>query len=724
NLIDWTGAPTGSWNVGGLSYNGGLFRTGAETGTDLDLFQLGGGFLYDVSQFNSTGNIIVVQAETRDYYWNGDQSTNWNTNNTGNTNWLNAPAGTDPGSLPFLMDNVFFTANSATNQTTTLGQDFSINSLTFTGTGTSNTTGSSIAGNTLTLNASAGQGITVQTGSGANTISSNVVLAAAQIWTTNETTNVTTFSGVVSGGATASLTKAGPGTIVLGGGSANTYGGTTTVSAGILSVAKNDALGSTLGGTVVQADGSLELQGGITVPIGETLALNGDGATVGADSSGGALRNLSGSNSYGGSITLNSASNIQSDAGLLTIEGSISATNVNLTVEGAGNTTINGLIGTGSGTLTKNDAGTLILGNTGNSYTGSTVVNGGILQIASESNLGANPGSPSAGQLTLNGGTLATTATFTIDDANRGITIGASGGTIQTAASTVLTLSNAVVTTGTLTKTGTGALTINGTVSGANSLQVSAGVLNGGVSSAAASVIANVTVTSAGTFSAGATGNTNGDAGNGVGRMDVTGSMVWDANSTLVFDFAKSYTDGSSIPAGVDWDLLTVSGVLTKNGVGNVTLQIDSWLNDRSNYGKNEGTGSADGDDFVPSNLAGMDDPGRYRWLWVQTGGLAGFSTTNIAPGLDVVNDIVIDVSGSNVFSAYSPIPGTGGFWVSAQGNDLYINYSAVPEPGSLLLVGLAGLGFAGYRRRKRKLAEAADAAVIAASEPGENPVL
>lgn len=727
NLIDWTGAPTGSWNVGGLSYNGGLFRTGAETGTDLDLFQLGGGFLYDVSQFNSTGNIIVVQAETRDYYWNGDQSTNWNTNNTGNTNWLNAPAGTDPGSLPFLMDNVFFTANSAANQTTTLGQDFSINSLTFTGTGTSNTTGSSIAGNTLTLNASAGQGITVQTGSGANTISSNVVLAAAQTWTTNETTNVTTFSGVVSGGATASLTKAGPGTIVLGGGSANTYGGTTTVSAGILSVAKNDALGSTLGGTVVQADGSLELQGGITVPIGETLALNGDGATVGADGSGGALRNLSGSNSYGGSITLNSASNIQSDAGLLTIEGSISATNVNLTVEGAGNTTINGLIGTGSGTLTKNDAGTLILGNTGNSYTGSTVVNGGILQIASESNLGANPGSPSAGQLTLNGGTLATTATFTIDDANRGITIGASGGTIQTATSTVLTLSaaNTVATTGTLTKSGAGALTINGSLTGGNTLQVTSGTLNGGVSGAAATVAANVTVTSSGTFSAGATGNTNGDAGNGVGRMNVTGNMIWDASSTLVFDFAKSYTDGSPTPAGSDWDLLTVSGVLTKNGGGNITLQIDSWLNDRSDYGKNEGTGSADGDDFVPSNLAGMDDPGRYRWLWVQTGGLAGFSTTNIAPGLDIVNDIVVDVSSaSNVFSAYSPIPGTGGFWVSAVGNDLYINYSAVPEPGSLLLVGLAGLGFAGYRRRKRKLAEAADAAVIAASEPGENPVL
>lgn len=40
---------------------------------------------------------------------------------------------------------------------------------------------------------------------------------------------------------------------------------------------------------------------------------------------------------------------------------------------------------------------------------------------------------------------------------------------------------------------------------------------------------------------------------------------------------------------------------------------------------------------------------------------------------------------------------------LSSFNSDLYINYAAVPEPGNLLWVGLAGLGFAGYRRHKRR---------------------
>ena len=46
-----------------------------------------------------------------------------------------------------------------------------------------------------------------------------------------------------------------------------------------------------------------------------------------------------------------------------------------------------------------------------------------------------------------------------------------------------------------------------------------------------------------------------------------------------------------------------------------------------------------------------------------------------------------------------------GHFWVSAFNNSLYINYAAVPEPGSLSLLGLATLAFAGYRVRKRRQA-------------------
>ena len=54
-----------------------------------------------------------------------------------------------------------------------------------------------------------------------------------------------------------------------------------------------------------------------------------------------------------------------------------------------------------------------------NTYTGGTAVNGGTLQVSQDSNMGAL-----AGALSLNGGTLATTATF---DTARATTLGASG---------------------------------------------------------------------------------------------------------------------------------------------------------------------------------------------------------------------------------------------------------------------------------------------------------
>jgi fibronectin-binding autotransporter adhesin len=61
-LIDWAGL-TGAFNVGGTAFNGGLLRTGGETGLDLELPELGGSFRWDVSQFNTMGTVMVVIPE-------------------------------------------------------------------------------------------------------------------------------------------------------------------------------------------------------------------------------------------------------------------------------------------------------------------------------------------------------------------------------------------------------------------------------------------------------------------------------------------------------------------------------------------------------------------------------------------------------------------------------------------------------------------------------------
>ena len=91
-------------------------------------------------------------------------------------------------------------------------------------------------------------------GSGAHTINSAVVLGGTQTWT-NNSVNDLTVNGAVSGAA--GLTKAGAGTIVLGG--TNSYSGATAVNAGTLLVNGNQSAatgavsvnntGTTLGGT-------------------------------------------------------------------------------------------------------------------------------------------------------------------------------------------------------------------------------------------------------------------------------------------------------------------------------------------------------------------------------------------------------------------------------------------------------------------------------------------
>ncbi|QCB56106.1 autotransporter outer membrane beta-barrel domain-containing protein [Sphingopyxis sp. PAMC25046] len=117
---------------------------------------------------------------------------------------------------------------------------------------------------------------------------------------------------------------------------------------------------------------------------------------------------------------------------------------------GAGFTaTINSAL-SGTAQLVKTDAGTLVLGGT-NSYTGGTQIVGGTLRISNDANLGA-----ASGEVTLDGGTLETSATLT---SARGFAV-TGGGTIATAADTVFTYNGLFSGTGALTKNGAGTLLV------------------------------------------------------------------------------------------------------------------------------------------------------------------------------------------------------------------------------------------------------------------------
>ena len=219
-------------------------------------------------------------------------------------------------------------------------------------------------------------------------------------------TSSSEFSGVISG--TGSIVKSGTGTLTLSG--TNTYSGSTSVSNGVLAVSNASALGATSGATTVDSGATLSISGGIT--LGEPITIAGSGY-----GSVGAIRNTSGTNTVSAQLTLSGATEFQSDAGELIVDvasgSGISGTNTNLTFDGSGNFSILDPIATGSGTLTKSGTGTLYLPAV-NTFTGSTTISAGTVSINADSGLGVPPGSPTAGHLVFNGGTLRTNASFTL----------------------------------------------------------------------------------------------------------------------------------------------------------------------------------------------------------------------------------------------------------------------------------------------------------------------
>jgi autotransporter-associated beta strand protein len=89
-----------------------------------------------------------------------------------------------------------------------------------------------------------------------------------------------------------------------------------------------------------------------------------------------------------------------------------------------------GIIKAGRGTLTLSGA---------NTYGGGTTVNGGTLQITSDSQLGAGPGSPTV-NLALNGGQLFNNGGALSLNANRNISLGSLGGYIQSSWASAITV--------------------------------------------------------------------------------------------------------------------------------------------------------------------------------------------------------------------------------------------------------------------------------------------
>jgi autotransporter-associated beta strand protein len=299
--------------------------------------------------------------------------------------------------------------------------------------------------------------------------------------------------------------------------------------------------------------------------------------------------------------------------------GPVSRT-LTLTGTQTGANTISGVLAdspTASLALTKTGAGTWVLGGA-STFTGVTTISAGTLSISADSGLGTPPASAVAAQIALSGGAkLQTTATFTLN-ANRGLTLGTSGGTIETTGTSVLTYGGIIAGTTALTKEGTGTLVLGGSNSYTGATNVNTGTLAISAADRLADATA-VTIVAGATFDL--TNNAAGNFNETVASIAGAGGVTL-GSATLTLSGSSNTTYSGSI-AG--------TGILTKTGTAVLTL---SGANAVSAVNLNAGRIN-----FNNNSAAGTGP--------INVGNAAGIELSGTAAGIVLPNNIVL-ATGAN----------------------------------------------------------------------------
>ncbi len=508
-------------------------------------------------------------------------------------------------------------------------------------------------------------------------------------------------SGSVSArlGGAANLDKTTAGSVYLGGSSANTYTGTTTVTAGALNLQKSPSVVAipgnlTVNGGTVHWDSSEQVADGSTVTLNAgTLDFNSQAETIGRlNFYGGSIPNPS----FGLGLTMAGAgdalvmrnttlsiptaltnpggSNVVFDAtnnGTATISGNLNLGSMPRTFQVADGSAavdmeVSGAL-SGSNSIQKTGAGTLrISGAAGNTHAGINVQNGalelakapGVGVVAASGSVGVyGPGS-SALWLAVNqlaGAGLYLTGNVDLNgysDSAADVHV-YSGGHLQIPAGSQLTASAQALVQGDVN--------LNG-VFIAPSFDLSvAGVLHG-----SGTLQGDLIASAGGTLS----------PGNSPGTMTVIGNATWAGGANYLFEINDAMGASGSDPG---WDLLDITGSLaiTASAGNEFTLDVDSLTIVNT-----------------PGAAANFNPANSYSWTFASAGGgIVGFDPLAF----------LLDLSGfSNPFS--------GTFSIAQLGNNLNLLYTppsaAVPEPGTLAIWSLLGglVGASAWRRKRRSL--------------------
>jgi fibronectin-binding autotransporter adhesin len=441
-----------------------------------------------------------------------------------------------------------------------------------------------------------------------------------------------TINGLSTGTGLGVITTGVPGTVTLtvgNGNSSTTFGGTIQDGAGTISFVKVGTGTQTQSGTNTYTGGTT-LSGGVL-----SLASTGALGTIGSISFGGGTLQYSTSNTTDYSPRFNTAAGqayrLDTNGQTVTLAGDLTSPGGNLTKLGTGTLSLTGA----------------------NSYSGGTTISAGTLSVGSTAALG------STGTISFAGGTLQFTAANTTDYSPRFSTAALQPYRVDTNGQSV-TLATALISSGgSLTKLGTGTLTLTADNTYTGGTTVGAGTLALG--------------------SAGALGST-GMITFGGGALQFSAANATDYSNRFSTAASQAYqldTNGQAVTLATA--LISSGGSLTKLGAGTLTPTATNTY-----------TGST-------SVLGGVLSVGQLA-----NGGVASTigQSTNAAANLNFANGGILRYTGGSVstdrsFTLTNGTASGGGFEVTQAGTTLTLTGIGTGTgaflkngPGTLLMSG------------------------------------
>ena len=456
-----------------------------------------------------------------------------------------------------------------------------------------------------------------------------------------------------------------------------TFAGDTYINAGTLQISANNALNSgfiRLGNTSGSSAANLNLDSGLSITNQLNVQSGNSGAMVMANTA-----SSSGTATFSGSLYLDHDVTVYANSsGAVTLNGAtLDLKNQTMTVDGAGASTIGGVLqqSTGSGKLTKNGTGALTITAT-NTFTGNITIGGGSLTLGGAGRL--NSGSYGGGI--------------------------SNGGIYTNATSLSQTLSGIISGSGTLVQNGAGNLVLSGvntytgnTTINAGSLTISgSGQLNSG--SYAGGILDNTSLTNATSASQTLSGAITG-----------TGAVVQNGSSTLTLSGPNTYSGATLVLAGTlihngtnTSSAVTVNaggklmgtgsiGSLTLSGTNNPgnsavgTLRVAGLtMNNGAVYRCEIGNcASMANVDCITNASSTFSVSGTVK-VMLDDGMIAGWSSNSTTYTWVIIANGSVAASTNNLqldqTTAWTSGKGGGLFSLAANGNNLLVNFTPVPQ--------------------------------------------